>query len=304
MFYALLEARVLVDFVAEDDLGEETLYKFGVLILPNAAYLSDRQVQQIRDYAARGGSILATFETSLYNEWGDRRHDFALADLFGATANGEMLPPHDNGYMRIEQSHPVVEGFGGTSLLPGAAERMPIRAADLGAPVLSVVPAYPAFPPEMVFPRQPSTGEPAAVFRQRGDARVAYFAGDIDRTFWRSTNTDLSRLLGNTVRWLRGDRQPLATIEGDGVVEAFAWETEPGIALHLVNYTNPHMMRGWFRRFYPTGVLRIEFAVPGGRPIRRARALRAGRDLPLQIEGSRLRFETPPVADYEVIALT
>jgi hypothetical protein len=304
IYYALLEARVLVDFVAEDDLGEETLRKYGVLILPNAAYLSDRHVQQIHEYAARGGSILATFETSLYNEWGDRRRDFALADLFGATADGEVLPPHDNGYMRIEQIHPVVEGFGGTSLLPGAAERVPIRAADPSALVLSVVPAYPSFPPEMVFPRHPHTSEPAAVFRQNGRARVAYFAGDIDRTFWRSTNTDLSRLLDNTVRWLRGDRHPLATIEGDGVIEAFAWETEPGIALHLVNYTNPHMMRGWFRRFYPTGVLRIELAVPGGRPIQRARALRAGRDLPLQIEGTRLRFETPPVADYEVIALT
>jgi hypothetical protein len=156
----------------------------------------------------------------------------------------------------------------------------------------------------MVFPRQPHTSEPAAVFRQQGGARVAYFAGDIDRTFWRSSNTDLSRLLGNTVRWLRGDRQPLATIDGDGVIEAFAWETEPGMALHLVNYTNPNMMRGWFRRFYPTGPLRIELALPGGRPVQRARALRAGRDLPLQIEGNRLRFETPPVADYEVIALT
>ncbi len=303
IYYALLEARVLVDFVAEDDLGEDTLRKYRVLILPNAAYLSDRHVQRIHEYVGRGGSILATFETSRYDEWGNPRDDFALADLFGASAAGEVLPPRDNSYMRIDQPHPVLEGFVGTSLLPGAEERVPIR-ADGSALVLSVVPAYPAFPPEMVFPRQPRTGEPAAVFRQNGDSRVAYFAGDVDRTFWRSTNTDLSRLIGNTVRWLRGDRQPLAMIEGDGMIEAFAWETEPGFALHLVNYTNPNMMRGWVRRFYPTGPLRIDLAAPGGRTIRRARALRAGRDLPLAAEGSRLRFETPPVADYEVIALT
>jgi hypothetical protein len=142
------------------------------------------------------------------------------------------------------------------------------------------------------------------VFRRHGDGRVAYFAGDVDRTFWRSTNTDLARLIGNTVRWLRGDRQPLLTIEGDGVIDAFAWETEPGIALHLVNYTNPNMMRGWVRRFYPTGPLQIELAAPGGQPIQRARALRAGRDLPLVADRNRVRFETPPVADYEVIALT
>jgi len=304
MYYALLEARVLMNFVAEDDLSEETLRKYHVLILPNAAYLSNPHVEHIREYARRGGSILATFETSRYDEWGDRREDFGLADLFGAHVTGDVLPPQDNSYMRIEQPHPVLHAFEGTALLPGASERVPIRAAGDGPPVLSVVPSYPAFPPEMVFPRQPRTSEPAAVFRQFGDGRVAYFAGDIDRTFWRSTNTDLSRLIGNPVRWLRGSRQPLATIEGDGVIEAFAWETEPGVALHLVNYTNPNMMRGWFRQFYPTGPLRIELAAPVGRPIQRARALRAGRDLSLQIEGNRVRFETPLVADYEVIALT
>jgi hypothetical protein len=304
LYYALLEARVLIDFVAEEDLSEETLRKYRVLILPNAAYLSDRHVRQIREYAGRGGSILATFETSRYDEWGDRREDFALADLFGAHAAGGVSPPHDNSYMRIEQPHPVVDGFDGTALLPGADERVPIRAADSGSLVLTVVPPYPAFPPEMVFPREPRTSEPAAVFRRHGDGRVAYFAGDVDRTFWRSTNTDLARLIGNTVRWLRGDRQPLLTIEGDGVIEAFAWETEPGIALHLVNYTNPNMMRGWVRRFYPTGPLQIELAAPGGQPIQRARALRAGRDLPLVADRNRVRFETPPVADYEVIALT
>jgi hypothetical protein len=304
LYYALLEARVLIDFVAEGDLSEETLRKYRVLILPNAAYLGDQQVQQVRKYADDGGSILATFETSCYDEWGERRADFALADLFGAHVAGSGLAPHDNGYMRIDQQHPVVEGFVGTALLPGADERVPIRGADGTPLVLSVVPSYPAFPPEMVFPREPHTREPAAVFRQHGNARVAYFAGDIDRTFWRSTNTDLSRLIANTVRWLRGNRPPLATIEGDGVVEAFAWETEPGAALHLVNYTNPNMMRGWVRQFYPTGPLQIELAVPEGRAVRHARALRAGRDLAVTAAGGRLRFETPPVGDYEVIALT
>lgn len=304
IYYALLEARVLTDFVAEDDLGEETLRRYRVLILPNAAYLSERHVQQIREFASRGGSVLATFETSLYDEWGNRRDQFALADLFGVKATGHALPAQDNSYMRIEGAHPVVDGFGGTALLPGAAERVPIRADDAGALVLGVVPGYPSFPPEMVFPRQPNTSEPAAMFRQQGQTRVAYFGGDIDRTFWRSTNTDLSRLLGNTVRWLRGDGQPLMTIDGDGVVEAFAWETDPGIALHLVNYTNPNMMRGWFRRFYPVGPLQIDFAAPAGRTIHHARALRAGHDLALRVEGSRLRFEVPQIADYEVIALT
>src|SRR5262249_56507303 len=100
-----------------------------------------------------------------------------------------------NRYLRSEQRPPVVEGFEGTALLPGPESRVPLRAKGKAPPVLSVVPPYPAYPPEMVYPRAPRTDELAALFHERGASRVAYFAGDIDRTFWRSGNPDLCRLL-------------------------------------------------------------------------------------------------------------
>jgi len=312
LYYALLESRVPFDFVHEEDLSAETLRKYRALLMPNAAYLSDAQCQRIREYVTGGGSILATFETSLYTEWGDPRADFALADLFGVHVAGEAVGPAGNSYMRIEQRMPVItEGFDGTSLLPGPEYRRPVRATATGdgsasPPALAVVPQYPAFPPEMVFSRNPNTHEPAAVFRQHGQGRVAYFAGDVDRTCWRSSNTDLSRLLQNAVRWVRGETPPLLAVTGQGVVEIFVWETEPGYALHLLNYTNPHMMRGWVRESYPIGPLTVDLDVPrsAAKPIRRARALRAGRDIALSERGGRLRLEVPSVVDYEVIALT
>ena len=49
---------------------------FKLLILPNIAALSESQCQQIKDYVDRGGSIMATFETSLYNEKGEKRNDY------------------------------------------------------------------------------------------------------------------------------------------------------------------------------------------------------------------------------------
>jgi Hypothetical glycosyl hydrolase 6/Beta-galactosidase trimerisation domain len=313
LYYTMLEARVPFDFVHQDDLGAETLRKYKTLLLPNAAYLSDAQCQQIRAYVAGGGSLVATFETSLYNEWGDPRSEFALADLFGVSVAGEAIGPIANSYMRIEQRMPVTAGFEGTALLPGPENRRPVRAGasgSAGGVVLSVVPGYPAFPPEMVVPRASGMKELAAMFREGGaggangkPGRVAYFAGDIDRTCWRSSNTDLSRLLQNAIAWTRGDAPPLARIDGHGVVEMFLWRTEPGYALHLVNYTNPHMMRGWAREFFPIGPLRVDLA-PLATPITSARALRAGRDLAVSTRAGRLQFEIPTVVDYEVIALT
>jgi len=310
LYYALLEGRFAFDLVHEDDLRSETLQRYRALLIPNAAYLSDDHCKQIREYAAGGGSLLATFETSRYSEWGDARSDFGLGDVLGATAAGAAIGPLGNSYMRISSPHVTLKDFNGTALVPGPENRVPVRvrsdASGRAAPQapLTVVPYYPAFPPEMVFPRTPRTDEPASIFQENGRSRIAYFAGDIDRTFWRSGNTDLSLLIQSTVRWLRGDAQPLVSVDGDGVVEIFAWETEPGYALHLLNYTNPNMTRGFFRRFYPIGPQKAAFTVARGKKIAAVRALRAARSLAFSQDGDIVRFEAPAVNDYEVIALT
>src|SRR5207249_1179913 len=84
LYYALLEGRFVFDFVHEGNLDAANLQKYRALLIPNAAFLSDAQCEAIRQYVKNGGSLLATFETSRYNEWGEPRADFQLADLFGA----------------------------------------------------------------------------------------------------------------------------------------------------------------------------------------------------------------------------
>ncbi|PYU97040.1 MAG: hypothetical protein DMG25_00155 [Acidobacteria bacterium] len=193
LYYALLEGRFVFDFVHQEDLSAETLAKYRALLIPNAAYFRDSECATVHEYAARGGSVLATFETSRYNEWGERREDFGLAGVFGANALGETLGPQDNTYMRIEQRHAVTSGFEGTELLPGAESRVAVKAVQTPPLVLSVVPHYPWYPPEMVYPRATKTTEPAVILRQDGRSRIAYFPGDIDRTFW-SRETPTSAL--------------------------------------------------------------------------------------------------------------
>jgi len=304
LYYALLDGRFLFDFVHEDALAAETAQRYRALLVPNAAYLDDEHCRRIRDYVGAGGSLLATFETSRYTGWGDVRPDFGLADLFGAGAAGETIGPVGNSYMRLEQRHPITAGFEGTALLPGPESRVPIRATGAHAAPLTVVPSYPAFPPEMVFPRTPRTNEPAAVLREVGQSRIAYFPGDVDRSCWRSGSPDLARLLQNTVRWLLGDAPAPVTIAGDGIVEAFAWETEPGYALHVLNYTNPNMTRAFIQRFYPIGAQHVRFAIAPGRRVRAVRALRAGHALTFAQRDTIVEFDIPSVVDYEVVALT
>ncbi|HKW98703.1 MAG TPA: alpha-amylase family protein [Bryobacteraceae bacterium] len=302
LYYVLLETRYPFDFVHEDDLAPETLRKYAVLALPNVALLDDAQCRQIEAYAAAGGSVLATFETGLYDERGKTRGDFGLAKLFGMHKTGDIEGPKGNAYYaRILRNHEILRGFENTAVLPGAEFRVPAEApgAEL---VLAVMPPYPAYPPEMVYPRTPVTNEAAIVLREHGGSRLVYIPGDIGRSFWRSGNPDLSRLLRNAVRWLVRDSAPV-TVEGDGMLEMFAWETEPGFALHLLNYTNPNMLRGWFTETYPVGEQRVRAELPEGVNGSRVELLRAGITVGLKRDGRFAEFTVPGVRDYEIAVI-
>ena len=304
MYAALLEGRFLFDFVHQENLTAESLKPYRALVIPNAAFLRDTECEAIRNYVRAGGSVLATFETSRYNEWGVAREDFGLQTLFGVSITGGPVGPFNNSYMRMERAHPAFEGFTGTSILPGPEFRVPVSHVPSDALYLSVVPHYPPFPPEMVYPRIRQTEEPAAIFREQGGSRIAYFPGDVGRSYWRSGNPDLSRLLINAVRWILKQQAAPASVQGNGLLETFAWETEPGFALHILNYSNPNALRPFVSQLYPVGPLQAEVQVPPDRKITSVRALRGGKNLPFRnVEGT-VRFEVPSVADYEVVALT
>ncbi len=303
-YAVLLEGRHAFAFVHEDDLSEETLASFRLLILPNAALLGDESCRNIERFAARGGAVIADFETSLYDERGAPRPDFALAALFGIRRLGERTGVrgfHNSFYARIEQpGHEILDGFSNTNWLAGAEWRVPVRAAQ--PPVLTVVPPYPAYPTEAVFTETPRTEEAALALRESGGARLAYFAGDVGRTFWRSFHPDPLRLMLNVIGWALRGRRPVE-VEGDGLLELFAWETEAGFALHLLNYNNPNAHRGVYQRHSPVGPQRVRFELPRDIRIRRVTALRAERALPFRQKGRIVEFTVPGVTAYEVAAL-
>ena len=110
------------------------------------------------------------------------------------------------------------------------------------------------------------------------------------------------RLLQNAIRWVAGAAAPTA-VEGDGVVELFAWETEAGHALHVLNYTNPAMHKGSIRAFYPIGPQRVLFTLPTSAKVSRVSLLQAGTDVPFERQGDAVAFTIPKVVDYEVAAL-
>jgi hypothetical protein len=298
-YYALLEGRIPFDLVHDEDLTPDRLAQYSTIVLPNAALLSSQACETLRSFVNGGGSLVATFETSLYDEAGAARGDFALADILGASVNGGVEGPLHNSYLQVERQHPLVAGFEGTSYLPGPIFR--VRIKDVAQPVLTRVPPFPAFPPEMVY-QASSAADGASVVVREGKSRVVYFADDIDRTFWLTWNPDLGRLLSNAVRWAAADTLPVS-VSGNGLLDVFYWETEPGLALHLVNYTSPALMKGPARQISTVGGQQVRLRVPAGFRASKVTLLSAKRDVPFQVSGAELSFTVPQVGEYEVAAI-
>ncbi len=122
MYETLLRGRFAFDYVHEDRLDPERLSKYRALMLPKIAMLSDRQCQQIRDYVQSGGSLMASFETSLYDENLAPRSDFGLADLLGIYKAGDFIGTNGNAYYAPASGHC---GAGRTS--EAGRDHLPVR---------------------------------------------------------------------------------------------------------------------------------------------------------------------------------
>lgn len=307
-YHALIEARIPFEMVHDRLLDEEHLRSFKTLILPNLAALSDAQCDQLRAFVQRGGGLVATYETSLYDEWGEPRADFGLADLFGARRIGREGPMR-NSYLTIEADpatgafHPLVAGLEDAGRIVNAAHRVIVESTEpLPLAPLTLVPSYPDLPMEMVWPRVPHTDEAQVYLRQHGAGRVVYFPGDLDRTFWEVLCVDHGKLLANAVEWATNEARPV-TVSGPGVLDVTVWRQAHSLTVHLVNLTNPMLMKGPIRELIPVGPQIVRLRIPEGRAVAGIKLLHAGLVPEWREEAGVIEVRVPAVEDHDVVAV-
>ncbi len=166
---------------------------------------------------------------------------------------------------------------------------------------LRIVPSYPDLPMESVYVR-PGSRPPGVYLQQVGAGRVVYFPGDIDRTFWQVLNIDHGKLLVNAVEWVTNEA-PLVKVEGKGVLDVAVWEQQDSMTVHLVNLTNPMMLKGPVREIVPITAQKVSLQIPAGRRIKRVHLLIAARDVQYRSEGGTILLEVPSIALHEVVAV-
>jgi hypothetical protein len=329
MIQALVRARLPYVPVHVDDIEREASH-LPVLVLPNIASLTEAQAEAVRRFADRGG-VLATGQTSLYDEWGEPRRDFLLADILGAHSTGRYIGtpgPADTGrsghtYLRISPDvgrdvygprsgsepptsatrHEVLHGFEETNILPFGG-RLEVVQADASTRVpLTFVPHFPVYPPEFSWMREPRTNVPALLLLgpDRG-RRVAYLPADLDRRFAHDHLPDHADLLSNIIRWL--SRNDIGfEVSGPGLLDCHIYGQANRLIIHLVNLTSTGTWRIPAEEMIPVGPLRVKVRVPEEVRPRAARLLVSGRQTALKVDGNQCGFEVNSVYEHEVIVL-
>ncbi len=87
-FRAGVEEHLPITVINDWNLNSEDLKRYRVLILPNTACLGEAQVAAITQYVRDGGGLVASLDTSLFDEFGNARADFALGEVMGVSHRG------------------------------------------------------------------------------------------------------------------------------------------------------------------------------------------------------------------------
>ncbi len=232
-----------------------------------------------------------------------------MADLFGVTFKGRVDGPMQNSYLRLEtdpatgRRHPLLAGLEDAPRIINGVRRVEVAATrPFPNPPLTLIPSYPDLPMEKVYPRVLKTDVPQVFLRELGRARVAYFPWDIDRTFWEVLSVDHFQLLRNAVTWATAE-EPAVTVTGPGVLDVTVWQQRESVTVHLVNLTNPMMMKGPVRELIPVGKQKVRLRLPDGKQAKAVRLLAADKVLRAEQSGQYLSVIVPSILDHEVVAV-
>ncbi len=303
-YYALIRGRITFDLVHARRMDEESLAQYKLLILPDMAALSESEAEDIRRFVNRGGALVATYETGLYDEWGERREQGLIDDLLGVSSRWPSIGPLSHSYSCLHGEHPLLDGIENTAFTLNGGHLSPVKAAKgVNDSIITLLPPYPTYPPETAFNRISDSGTPLALLSEgsEGQGRRVYWPGGIDSLVWSMNSPDNCQLLLNSIRWSFPEDQPVE-ISGPGLVEMHLYGQEENLQVHMVNLTNPDIWNAPVRELLPVGKQKISVRIPEGKTISgEAKCLVSGRTLPVSQSDNRAEVELPDILDHEIV---
>jgi len=213
-----------------------------------------------------------------------------------------------NSYLSLDadpstgRRHQILDGLDEAPRIINGVFRVQVTPKTAFPSPLTLVPTYPDLPMEDVYPRVPHTDTRELYLREIGRGRVVYIPWDIDRTFWDVMCVDHGRLIRNAVAWAANEPRPV-DVEGPGVIDVTIWRQRDSMTVHLVNLTNPMMMKGPLREVIPIGPQQVRVRLPAGTRAKKVQLLTAGTTPRTTEIAGTITLTVPSVDVHEVIAI-
>ena len=331
---ALIRARIPFLPVHADHIDRESK-NLSLLVLPNLGVMTDNQVSSVKRFVEGGGGLFATGESSLYNEWGARRLDYAFGDLFGVHRLEQSQ--HDSvtnlkknstdtyhTYLRLTPElrknvdgpqtglepqvsgtrHTVLKGFDETDIIAFGG-LLELLKTDFGTEVLmTFIPQFPIYPPETAWMREPKTEIPGLILNtKQGIGRIAFMPADLDRQFGRYNLPDHGNLLANLIRWTSKEDIPIV-VEGQGLIDCNIYRQSGRMIIHLVNLTSAGTWRQPVDEYIPIGPVKISLKLTqdvGGNSLK---FLVSEEVISGSVKNGWIHFIVNKITDHEVVIVS
>jgi len=297
--------------------------------------MTDDQVASIKRFVEKGGGLIATGESSLYDKLGIKREDYALSDLFGVHLDKKSQTNSDatlrswaddsyHTYLRLTpelrrnfdspkngkepmitgERHSVLKGFEETDILAFGGLLEPVK-IDSGVQVLATfIPPFNTHPPETAWMREPKTDIPGLVLNTpEGGGRVAYMPADLDRQFARNNFPDHGDLLANLIRWASKDDIPLK-VESPGLINCNMYHQSGRIILHITNLTSDGTWRKPTHEYIPIGPITVKIKLTKDVKGENLKLLVADQIISAEVKDGWSQFKISSILNHEVIVMS
>jgi hypothetical protein len=292
--YLLARQHIPFAVIREADLAAASLARFDLVVLPNAACLSDAQLAALEAYRAGGGRVVSTFETGWYTPEGDLRPAGTGGTGVRRPCELAMFAPATfEEYAEITAAGASLAGFDAGELLP-----RPEYALRTGVPEGAEALALYLNP--IGFHYRSPKGLSADPMLLSGPAGAGWtvFPCLPGAEWMRFKVPQWERLAGSAVRRLLGEAAQLETDAPATVQMEIRGQDAPRrLALHVVNNTGD-------------GVFPLGAVLPAGRvrvSLRCDRPKRVwstgGGEPPWSWKSGRLSLDLDVREQYEIVAI-
>ncbi len=282
----LIEEHIPFELVVAEQVAfAQDLSRYKTLVLPNLAFLSDAFCKTLEAYVQAGGRLLVTGETSLGDERGHVREDFALAALLGIQRKGA----HEGVFAMEGPQEP--EPAAGVFQQVGARGEVLVRQYDTD-PAGSVAGYMDPFPTQ-------ATEWPVVVASPAGAAQALYVAFGLGRYYATQHLIHARALMVRCFERLIPARQ--IVVKAPRHIEVTLWrQPEPQRTIvHLADRTPMAHDMPRIHEINPVHevILEMENPYPASRV--------SGRHVEVAVltEGSRLKMRIPKMEIYAAVLI-